>query len=377
MPSNFAVKAVRAYRTQRRNRRSGKLATRRSCRGRLWTTLLLGSGVAWQPFGDRFVVRAGYGWFYDRIYGNLLIDNQLNLPPYSGAAAGPSPSKPGKHVAQPLRGRSHNPEPARVDAALHVTCSQPLRSGLPALCSSGFGYTSDSPSRWPIACRSYRNTTWTCSTSSRTGGSPISATSAAMASRLYNWSQDVNVARLVAGAPNSPRTPRTPEMVTAFIAFQRSCEHEPCHSEYDLQRERARGLSRFCAGRRRDNRHKRGLTLQQLAAQLRHQFSRGLLLQAAYTWSKAFTNVDTTEAGSGINPPGEMIYGSSNSNDSLDLHSNTGWRRSIVRSASWFHTATTSRGKDESGFAGKSAQRVDHLGRDDNSGRSAIHNHRQ
>jgi hypothetical protein len=56
-----------------------------------------------------------------------------------------------------------------------------------------------------------------------------------------------------------------------------------------------------------------------LQLQLRHQFTHGLLVQASYTWSKAFTNVDATEAGSGINPPGETLYGSSNSNNSLDL----------------------------------------------------------
>jgi hypothetical protein len=56
-----------------------------------------------------------------------------------------------------------------------------------------------------------------------------------------------------------------------------------------------------------------------LQAQLKHQFSHGLLLQVAYTWSKGFTNVSTSEAGSGINPPGEVLYGASNSNNPLNL----------------------------------------------------------
>lgn len=69
-------------------------------------------GVAWQPIGNKFVVRAGYGWFYDTIYSNLLIDNQLNLPPYSGSASGPSPASELDTVHDPwlasecrLRGR--------------------------------------------------------------------------------------------------------------------------------------------------------------------------------------------------------------------------------------------------------------------------------
>jgi hypothetical protein len=56
-----------------------------------------------------------------------------------------------------------------------------------------------------------------------------------------------------------------------------------------------------------------------LQVQLKHQFSHGLLLQVAYTWSKGFTNINTAEAGSGINPPGEVLYGASNSNNPLNL----------------------------------------------------------
>ncbi len=41
-------------------------------------------GVAWQPFGNKLVVRAGYGWFYDRAGSIYLVDNLLNLPPYGG-----------------------------------------------------------------------------------------------------------------------------------------------------------------------------------------------------------------------------------------------------------------------------------------------------
>ena len=55
-----------------------------------------------------------------------------------------------------------------------------------------------------------------------------------------------------------------------------------------------------------------------LQLELRHQFSHGLLFQVAYTWSKGFTNVNTAEAGSGINPPGEVLYGATNSNNPLN-----------------------------------------------------------
>ena len=43
-------------------------------------------GVAWQPFGERLVVRAGYGIFYDAVYANLLANNNAGNPPYNGFA---------------------------------------------------------------------------------------------------------------------------------------------------------------------------------------------------------------------------------------------------------------------------------------------------
>jgi hypothetical protein len=61
-----------------------------------------------------------------------------------------------------------------------------------------------------------------------------------------------------------------------------------------------------------------------LQAQLRHQFSKGLLLQVSYTWSKNMTNINTSAAGSGIQPPGEVIFGAANSNNPLDLRQQYG-----------------------------------------------------
>ena len=47
-------------------------------------------GFAWQPFGNtgRFVVRGGYGWFFDRIHGNLDVQSAGGPPVGAGTTSG-------------------------------------------------------------------------------------------------------------------------------------------------------------------------------------------------------------------------------------------------------------------------------------------------
>jgi len=55
-----------------------------------------------------------------------------------------------------------------------------------------------------------------------------------------------------------------------------------------------------------------------LQMQVRHSFSHGLTLQASYTWSKLVTDVNASAAGAGIATPGNVLSGSSSSNDPLN-----------------------------------------------------------
>ena len=62
-------------------------------------------GLAWQAM-DKLVVRAGYGMFFDRVYGNLVGDNIVgNMPPYAtGIGLNPSESLQNPFVAQAFLG---------------------------------------------------------------------------------------------------------------------------------------------------------------------------------------------------------------------------------------------------------------------------------
>jgi Carboxypeptidase regulatory-like domain len=280
-------------------------------------------GLAWQPFGEKFVVRAGYGWFWDTIYGNLLIDNQLNLPPYSGAGSGPSP----QNEANTL----HNPWMAGAGPLVwtpRYMFAAPVYDGAicPAgICSSGFAYTSDSPqmgSRLPLVQEynldfQYEFAHGWIADVGYVGSHGI---------HLYNWSQDTNVAYLVGGAPNEPTAAsglQNLEMVASSLPYNDPANPTPITTNQigtytSNANERVSYLGFAPAGLATTNTYGDSL-YNSLQAQLRHQFGHGLLLNVAYTWSKEFTNINTSAAGSGIQPAGEVIFGASNSNDPNNL----------------------------------------------------------
>jgi hypothetical protein len=283
-------------------------------------------GVAWQPFGTNFVVRAGYGWFYDTIYSNLLIDNQLNLPPYSGAGGGPSPLNQENTLQNPWRAGAAFP--LEWTPRYMIPGSTDPYTGAPCpagICSSGFGYTSDNPdmaSRMPLVQQYNLDLQYQFAK----GWIADVGYVGSHATHLYDWSRNVNVARLVPGAPGSPTAAsggQNMEMIAATLPYNDSANSSPITSE--------------TIGRFTGNANERvsylgfsptGLASTQtlgdalynsLQASLKHQFTGGLTLQVSYTWSKDMTNVDTNEAGSGIQPPGQVLFGAANSNNPLDL----------------------------------------------------------
>jgi len=298
--------------------------------GSPWHNFAPRLGVAWQPLGEKLVVRAGYGLFYDRVYGNLLIDNQLNLPPYASTAVGPFPSS--------LEGTLHNPyqsvagvplewtprwlectDPTTVPPAPTPCTSGAINGTTPnSFASSGFGYSSDSPemaNRLPLIQEynldfQYEFAHGWVADIGYVGSHSI---------HLYNYGQDLNIAGLVAGAPNEPVDPQNAALITSSLPFNDPANATPVTTNTTLNTDaRVRYLGYGPTGFFTTTTAGDGL-YNSLQAELRHQFSHGLLLQASYTWSRNITNIDTSLAGNGIQAPGQVVNGASNSNNPLDL----------------------------------------------------------
>jgi len=299
--------------------------------GTPWHNFAPRLGIAWQPFDHRFVVRAGYGLFYDRIYGNLLIDNQLNLPPYSGAGSGSSPASWANTLHDPFFAGAG----PLVWTPRFINCVGPCVTDGTFL-DSGHGYTSDSPrmaDRLPVTYEytldfQYEFARGWVGDIGYVGSHGI---------HLYNWSQNVNVAHLVQGAPNNPIAvsgahdqnvamiagsggPGTP----ATLPFDDPANTTPVTVNTIANRNLRTSYLGFAPGGVAETNTNGDQLYNSLQAQLRHQFSHGLMLQMSYTWSKQFTNVDSAQAGSGIQPAGAVIYGASNSNNPLDYRQQYG-----------------------------------------------------
>jgi hypothetical protein len=320
VPTNFAVKQ---FGLTAPDGASGVLTNTNKTLvpGTPWHNFAPRLGAAWQPLGERFVVRAGYGLFYDRIYGNLLIDNQLNLPPYSGAASGPFPQSQANTLHDPYGAGAVLPTPL-VWTPRYIRCPVTCTTD-GTFVSSGLGYTSDSPqmaNRLPLIQEYNLDLQYEFAHGWVADIGYVGSHGA----HLYNWSQDLNLARLVAGAPNAPTAFQNAEMIASSLPFNDPANATPVTVNTVANAdERVAYLGFAPEGVATTNTNGDSL-YNSLQAQLKHQFANGLTLQVAYTWSKAITNVDTAEAGSGINPPGEVIYGSSNSNDPTDLRQQYG-----------------------------------------------------
>jgi hypothetical protein len=293
-------------------------------------------GVAWQPLSEKFVIRAGYGIFYDAVYANLLSYNQAGNPPYNGSV-----------VATPLRSLDNpapilgllgwRPRTLQVGAGNASTGATFITDSAGGL---GLGSTSDSEFLGAPLIQQYNIDlqysfahNWVADIG-YVGSHGV---------HLYNWSQPINVSFLVPNAPNEPTDAQNKRMIIGSgargtpntLAFNDPSNTNPATRILDNTGNtsfdgnvigRVSYLGYAANGVASTNTHGDSL-YDSFQAQLRHQFSNGLLLQASYTWSKLITNINASQAGGagvGIAAPGNVLSGSSGSNDPLDLRQQYG-----------------------------------------------------
>jgi len=159
-------------------------------------------GFAWQPFSEKLVIRGGYGLFYDRVYGNLLVDNQLNLPPYAGTAGGVAPFTLSNTLHKPLYAAAQTPIgwTPRFVTGPATLCPGGLVCGF---ADSDLTYTSDAPilaDRLPLVQQYNLDFQYEFAHNWVADVGYVGTHSI----HLHNYRQRNNFGLLVPGAPNNP-----------------------------------------------------------------------------------------------------------------------------------------------------------------------------
>lgn len=283
-------------------------------------------GLAWTPLSDKFVIRAGYGIFYDAVYANLLANNNAGNPPYNGVLI----SSPANALDLP---NPVNPTGAilgwqpRTLQVLSGTTATGATTILDNSGGQGLGATSDSEFLGVPLVQQYnldlqyqvaRN--WVVDI----GYVGTHGT------HLYDWARPINIAFLAPGAPNEPTDPQNARMIVGSGArgtpssfpFNDPGNTNPATQVIDNTGANALGRVSYLGygtGGMSTTSTVGDSLYNGLQAQLRHQFANGFLLQASYTWSKLITNINSPEAGGGIAAPGNVLSGGASSNSPLDL----------------------------------------------------------
>jgi hypothetical protein len=290
-------------------------------------------GIAWQPFSEKFVVRAGWGIFYDAVYANLLANNNAGNSPYNGFVNG---GYIGNALDTPIAPVATSgvlgwaPRTLQVQVGNPATGATLIRSdnggegiaptsinefiGVPLVQQYNLDLQYEVVHNWVIDI-GYVGTHGT---------------------HLYDWAHTVNIGFLAPNAPNEPTDTQNERMILGSgaqgtpnsFAFNDVANTNPA-TQILSNTGNGAAYPGNISGRVSylgvsstgySNTTTQGDSLyNSLQLQLRHQFSHGFLLQASYTWSKSITNINGPEAGSGIAAPGNVLSGGASSNDPLDF----------------------------------------------------------
>jgi Carboxypeptidase regulatory-like domain/TonB-dependent Receptor Plug Domain len=289
-------------------------------------------GVAWQPFSEKLVIRAGYGMFFDRVYGNLVGDNILgNEPPYATGVG----AEPGQTLQNPfctvLAATNSCPQfLGFIPRTLFVAGGSPTNGATNITDNFGSNATELINSGDDPAMRTPKIQQYNLDVQYEFAHGWIADIGyvGTHGIHLYDWNRDPNLAYLVdCGAASATCDPPTDQV---NMNLERPASSFPMN---DVANTNPSTQVIYNTGSNYLGRvHYLGVNpgnLQQvetdgnhlynaLQMQLRHQFSHGLTLQASYTWSKIITDVNASEAGAGIATPGNVLSGSASSNDPLN-----------------------------------------------------------
>jgi len=283
--------------------------------GSPWDVFSPRLGLAWQPLGSGLVIRAGYGWFHDSVFGADFVKSLQGNPPngatYSPAQiplqtlADPFPTSY-QGLSCPATGGVCPPlgwVPRSITAPLRlVGVSQDYR--IPLVQEYNLDLQYQLPGSWILSV-GYVGSHGT---------------------HLVNFDRQVNADYLVSGAPNTPAglfgeatvnsLPYNDPLNSAWVATNDGpATRGSVITQNQLNRARYLGVTPgggfSVVGTDGDSLYN------SLQIVVRHHFSHGLVFQGAYTWSKLMTDLS-----GGVNSTGpqngNIIYGTSNSGYPLD-----------------------------------------------------------